>query len=241
MALVFQNFLFGYQNALLNSPLNIVLNPSEFVFLFGNNGSGKTSFIKTIAHLISPLSGHITFQNQDILKWNEKKRAQHFAFLFTKRPFLMQHTVFDLMALGRTPYLNHKGELTLIDKEIIHRYALALNIQDILNTPAQKISDGQLQKVLISKTLAQQTPVIILDEPLSFLDYGTKKNVLETLKKIAVAERKIILMTSHDIHLCLPYADKVLLFHKKEWEYTSAQNTSNTNLFIDFLNSTKGN
>jgi iron complex transport system ATP-binding protein len=92
-----------------------------------------------------------------------------------------------------------------------------------------------LQKVLLAKTLIQQTPVVILDEPLSYLDYGTKKFILSKLSELIKMENKIIIMSSHDVHICSNYANAMLLMHNKKWLYTSADKVSEQKLFSDFL------
>lgn len=235
MSLQLKHLLLGYQKTLLKTPLSAEFHFSELICLFGNNGCGKTTFIKTLARLLKPLDGQIFLYEQNIAHWNEQKFSKHFAFLFTKRPFLMNHTLFDIIALGRVPYLNWKGELTTEDKNIITYYAQCFNLENILKKSAQHVSDGQLQKALIAKTLAQQTPIIVLDEPLSFLDYGTKQYLLANLKNIAHSENKMIILSSHDVHLCLDYADKVILFHQQDWLMDTPSSIIHSSLFKDFL------
>ncbi len=230
-----KNLSFGYTKPLLESPINAEFQPSQLIVLYGNNGCGKTTFIKTIARLIKPLSGEIYFNNQDVFKMNNEHFAKTFAFLFTNRPFLMNHTVMDVLALGRLPYLEWNAQLKTKDIDIILYYANFLKIEEWLTLHANQLSDGQLQKVLLAKTLIQQTPVVILDEPLSYLDYGTKKFILSKLSELIKMENKIIIMSSHDVHICSNYANAVLLMHNKKWLYTTADKVSEQKLFSDFL------
>ncbi len=236
MYLEFSKLVFGYQFPFTDFPLDIKLSSAQLHILLGNNGCGKTTLIKTLARLIQPLSGEIFLDNQNIFSFHHSDFSKKIAFLFTHRPYLMQHTVMDLLILGRIPYLNWNGKISSEDKDIILHYAQLFNLISLLETPAHQISDGQLQKTLIAKTLIQQTPVIILDEPLSFLDYSTKKFILKTLKDIAINENKIILLSTHDVHLCKEYADTLLLIHKQQWIHQSVSNLNTNNLFIDFIN-----
>lgn len=236
MHLKFENLSIGYESALTNQPINIQFNAPQLCMIFGNNGCGKTTLIKTIARLLQPLNGKILIDHKNIFEIKSNSFAHLFSFLFTTRPFLMNHTVWDILTLGRIPYLNWTANLTTNDRDIIYYYAEQLNIVNILDKDAHQISDGQFQKVLIAKTLIQQTPIIILDEPLSYIDFNTKKIILKTLQKIAHTENKLILMSSHDIHLCKKDADNILLLHQKEWLYSDSQTIQSNKLFSDFFN-----
>lgn len=236
MSLQLQNLHFGFQHPLLDAPLNIQFHTSHLYVIFGNNGCGKTSFIKTIARLHQPLSGKILYEKKDILQIDEQPFAQTFAFLLTARPFLMHHTLFDIIALGRIPYAGWNGKLSSYDYEIILHYAQLFQIKTILEKPAHQVSDGQLQKALIAKTLAQQTPILILDEPLSYLDYGTKKYLLNILKTIAHTENKLIVLSSHDVTMSTEFADAILLIHQKKYLFDTVPNIQKHPLFHQFLN-----
>lgn len=236
MKLHLHNILFGYKEPLITHPLCVTFHSGTFNVLYGNNGCGKTTLIKTIARLLNPLGGKIYFEDVDAFKIDRVSFSCKIAFLFTSRPFLMNHTVYDLIALGRLPYTAWNGKLSSTDIDIILHYANILHLQDILKKSAHSISDGQLQKTLIARTLAQQTAIIVMDEPLSYLDYGSKKDILEILKSIAYEEKKTLILSSHDIHLSQLYADNVLLLHQKKWTFQPAQQIISDTLFQDFLN-----
>lgn len=235
MYLEFKHLNIGYKHPLTDFPIDIKITAPQLCVLFGNNGCGKTTLIKTIAKLIQPISGKIIFNEKDIFEINNTLFSKQFAFLFISPTFLMNHTVLDIIALGRIPYLEWTGKLTATDKKIIHQYAEILGIEDILLQPAHEISDGQFQKTLIAKILVQQTPVLILDEPLTHLDYGTKIHILNILKNIAQSEKKIILMSSHDIHLCKDMADSIFLIHQKKYLFESSQKILSESIFQNFF------
>ena len=236
MSLQCQDLYFGFQYPLLDTPLNVQFHTSNLYVIFGNNGCGKTSFIKTIARLYKALSGKILYEKIDIFQMNKQSFAKTLSFLLTTRPFLMHHTIFDIIALGRIPYSEWHGKLSSSDHEIILHYAQLFQIEPILEKPAHQVSDGQLQKALIAKTLAQQTPILILDEPLSYLDYGTKKYLLRVLKTIAHKENKLIVLSSHDVTMSTEFADAILLIHQKKYAFDTAQNIQQYPLFHQFLN-----
>ncbi|MCX7729504.1 MAG: ABC transporter ATP-binding protein [Bacteroidia bacterium] len=235
MYLELKHLSIGYNQPLTETSIHVKFNSPQLCALFGNNGIGKTTLIKTIARLVPPLNGEILFNQKNISEISQNEFAKQFAFLFTKRPFLMNHTIQDIIALGRTPYIKWNGKLSDNDLQIIHYYAEIIGIQDMLDKPADEVSDGQFQKAMIAKTLAQQTSVIILDEPLSFLDYKTKVQVLKTLKDIVCTENKIIILSSHDIHLCKNIADTIFLIHQKKWVYKSSEEIFSDTLFSDFF------
>jgi len=234
--LQFKNFSFGYKYPLINKTINVDIPPSSLTVLFGNNGSGKTCLIKTLARLNKPLSGDVFYNQRPIQELDASYFSRHFAFLMTVRPFLMNHTIMDIIALGRIPYLRWDAQLNEEDIKVIEYYAHYFNLKDILSKPANEVSDGQLQKALIVRTLVQQTNVVILDEPLSFLDYGTKKLVIKKLKQIAREENKIVILSAHDIHLCLEYVDAVFLIHQKDWAYNDKDKITSSEVFENFLN-----
>lgn len=235
MQLAFENLRIGYQDPLLETPFTLCLDPSTITLLIGNNGCGKTTLIKTIARLCPPLSGNINYNQQNIRHISDHDYPRYFSFLFTMRPFLMQHTIMDVIALGRSPYMKWNAKLSPADVEIIQHYAEILGIQHLLHQPADKVSDGQLQKALIAKTLVQQSPIIVLDEPLSFLDYSSKKIILQTLKDIASKERKMVVLSTHDIHLSMNYADKVIFMHQRQWIYNTTEDMLMNEVFRNFI------
>ncbi|GIV29579.1 MAG: hypothetical protein KatS3mg028_0645 [Bacteroidia bacterium] len=240
MHLELKNLHIGYHQSLLQSPINLHISAPQLCIVFGNNGCGKTTLIKTLARLISPLNGSICLDKQPVFDMSPSMFAKNFSFLFTTHPFLMNHTVEDIIALGRMPYLSWNARLSDKDRQIIERYAELLNIHSLLHKSAHEISDGQFQKALIAKTLAQQTPIIIMDEPLSHLDYGTKTSILRTMQNIVRSENKLIILSSHDIHLCKQYADNILLIHQKQWLFSiHAKNKFGKNYSLIFFKQIK--
>ncbi len=238
MTLCLQNLSVGYTAQPLSPPINLSIDEGQFIVLYGNNGCGKTTLIKTLSGLHNAISGNLILDTENLFLLSKTTLAKRISVLLTKRPFLMNHTVFDIIALGRIPYLNWKGDINESNKNIILKYAELMNVSDLLQKQAAEISDGQLQKVLIAKTLCQETPIIILDEPLIFLDYSAKKFLLQQLKSFSIKEKKIILISSHDVNMCNLYADSCLLMHQQKWTFISVAELQNNLLYQQFINQT---
>lgn len=201
----------GYEHKPLISEINFDCTAGDLVILLGVNGIGKSTLLKTLCGLLDPLSGHIYFDQQDIFAMTPSERARLISGVFTGRDFDPFISVREFVALGRYPYTNWLGSLSEADTAIIKRAIQTLGLSHLADKKVHQISDGERQKTLIAKALAQDTPVIIMDEPTAFLDYKNKADLLETIKKLATEEQKIIIISTHDISSSLPYSDKAFL------------------------------
>ncbi|NQW43669.1 MAG: ABC transporter ATP-binding protein [Bacteroidetes bacterium] len=185
----------GRKEALIQSFSNIV-ESGNVVILTGKNGSGKSTLLKTIAGLILPISGQIKYNNQSIHAFTFAERAKLIAFVNTHKLSDEYIKVIDLVTLGRYPF-NEKYK----HSEITEKALATLGISHLANKYINEISDGEFQKANIARALAQDTPIILLDEPSAFLDYPSKKELFFNLQNIAVEEHKIIICPTHDIEL----------------------------------------
>lgn len=204
------NLSIGYTQALVN-PITINLGSGQLVGLIGINGSGKSTLLKTLTGLTPPLSGNITLAGRDSSNLSAQERAQKLAVVLTKEHISGNLTVAELVALGRHPYTNWIGKLDDQNQEQVNLALQQTAITDLAHTQCHKLSDGQLQRVLIARALAQDTAIILLDEPLSHLDLHHKAAILKMLKTIVKEQQKTILFSSHDVEHILPVCDTLLV------------------------------
>jgi iron complex transport system ATP-binding protein len=208
----------GYQNKRENisvfKNINLTLNAGDLVGLMGDNGIGKSTFLKTITANLLPLSGEMLLNSKNISSYSAQSIAQLLSIVVTEKIGGFNLTVWDVVATGRTPYINIFGKLTPEDEAIIESTLIQLNLLPLKNKLIDELSDGQRQKVMIAKSLAQQTPIIVLDEPTAFLDYTSKHHLFGTLKKLCDEQGKLIIVSSHDLDLMKKYITKSITMYE---------------------------
>ncbi len=215
ITLVLKNLQIGYTAGKpVFSEINLELKPGSFTGLIGNNGIGKSTLLKTICGLIPPLSGEVLIGTKKIQHCPQQELARLISLVLTDKIEGFNLTVFDVVSTGRYPYTGYFGELSDKDIQLTQHYITQCGIEHIQHKSISEISDGERQKALIARALAQQTPVMLLDEPTAFLDYASKKNSTQLLKDMAHRENKIILLSSHDLDILLRYADQALLIEE---------------------------
>lgn len=199
--------------------INAQFHAGELVGLMGDNGIGKSTLLKTITGTLRPLSGNVLLQSKNIYDYTAKQLAQHLSIVVTERLGGFNLTVWDVVASGRTPYINVFGKLQAQDIAIIEQSLDVMNLQALRYKLIDELSDGQRQKTMIAKSLAQQTPVIVLDEPTAFLDHTSKHQLFSVLKKLCVEQQKLIIVSSHDLELMKQYITRsVTLFEGNRME-----------------------
>lgn len=202
---------YGKLHKVLQSNLDLKLASGRITTLIGQNGVGKSTFIRTLAGLQPSLSGQVYLNDKPLLNFSRKEIAAHIAMVLTDKPHTMSLTVEELVALGRHAYTGWLGGLSSSDRSIVDQAITQTNINYIAHTRLYELSDGQLQKAMIARALAQDTDILILDEPIAHLDLNNKLEILMMLQQIA-RQGKHILLTSHDLHLSLQLSDVVWLF-----------------------------
>lgn len=205
------NLCIGYdkQAGGIASGINLTLKAGELTALIGLNGIGKSTLLRTITNIQKPISGEIFLNDKSLSVHTQTELAAAMSIVLTESLPPSNLTVYELVALGRQPYTNWLGALSPQDKEAISN---ALNLTQTTHLAHKKhyeISDGQLQKVLIARALAQDTPLIILDEPTTHLDILHKASLLKLLKKMAADTGKCILYSTHDIEMALQLSDSL--------------------------------
>ena len=209
------NLAVGYSSkksqTVIASDLNIELQKGIFICLLGKNGIGKSTLLRTLSKVQPELNGAVFINNKNLELYNSNELSKTMSLVLTERLPESDLTVFELIALGRQPYTNWVGSLTENDLEKINEAIRLTNIEHLINKKYYELSDGQLQRVLISRALAQDTDIIILDEPTAHLDVLHKMETFQLLKKLSEGLGKTIIISSHEIHLALQSANELWL------------------------------
>lgn len=190
--------------------LNASFQSGSLIGLIGDNGVGKSTLLKTLTGYLKPLHGSVLIQGENLESLSFEKKATLISIVTTEKIGGFNLTVYDVVALGRTPYLSMFGKLMPDDIAVIQRSLERLGLASLKDTLMEELSDGQRQKVMIAKSLAQETPIILLDEPTAFLDYTSKHKLFEDLKVVSLEEKKLIIVSSHDIDLMQKYMTQAL-------------------------------
>ena len=190
--------------------INLNVHAGDLVGLIGNNGVGKSTLLKTIIGNLQPLRGNIIINQKQSNQYSIQELAQHMSIVITEKIGGFNLTAWDVVSSGRTPYINVFAKLTEADEAIINASFEQLHIMKLKHTLIDELSDGQRQKVMIAKSLAQQTPIIILDEPTAFLDYNSKHQLFSILQKLCIEQQKLIMVSSHDLDLMKQYVSKTV-------------------------------
>ncbi len=209
--LVLDDLSIGYDGKAIVSGMTLSLDRGSMTCLLGNNGTGKSTLLKTVAGFLKPISGNVAYGDRPLEKMSPKELATTVGVVLTGRTDSQLLTVEDMVGLGRSPYTGFFGRLSAADRQVVDRSMEMIGISPLRHKRLSDISDGEYQKAVIAKALAQQTPVILMDEPTAFLDFRSKVELLELSRRLAHSEGKTILVTTHDVNLALKIADTVLL------------------------------
>lgn len=214
-AIVLQDLRIGYQSKghehIVATGLNAVLRKGELTCLLGSNGIGKSTLLRTLSAFQPKLGGHILMHGREIDDYTDRELSHEIGIVLTEKPDVRNLTVTEMVAMGRSPYTGFWGTLSDDDRQIVERVTELVGIGALKARLVHTLSDGERQKVMIAKALAQQTPVIFLDEPTAFLDFPSKVETMQLLRRIAVEEQKTILLSTHDVELSLQVADRIWL------------------------------
>ena len=188
----------------------------ELTCLLGANGVGKSTLLRTLSAFQSKIGGEVLIQGRDLSDYTDKELSRLIGVVLTEKPDIRNMTVRELVSLGRSPYTDFWGNYSKEDLQIVDESIRQVGIENLSRRPIQTLSDGERQKVMIAKALAQQTPVIYLDEPTAFLDYPSKVEVLQLLRRICSEANKTVFLSTHDVELALQLADTVWLMTRED-------------------------
>lgn len=199
----------GKNRRLVMQGINAALHSGRLTCLIGSNGAGKSTLLRTIAAFQPKLGGEIFLDGREIGEYSRQQLARLVGVVLTERPQVDNLSVFQMAAMGRSPYTGFFGKLDDEDKRIVSDSLRLVGIEHLADRMAGTLSDGERQKMMTAKALAQQTDVIYLDEPTAFLDYGSKVELLQLLRRLCSENNKSILLSTHDLELALQIADEL--------------------------------
>ncbi len=209
----------GYHNkrgtTVITSDINASLYDKELTCLLGPNGAGKSTLLKTLTAFLPPVEGEIFIEGKSLKNYTDAELAKVIGVVLTERLAINNMSVDELVGMGRSPYTGFWGHMSDYDRKIVTESIELVGIRNLRGRMVQTLSDGERQKVMIAKALAQQTPIIFLDEPTAFLDYPSKVEIMLLLKKLASEQSKTVFLSTHDLELALQIADKAWLIDKK--------------------------
>ncbi len=209
--IIIDGLVIGYQDAstakILSNPISVKATSSELIALIGPNGAGKSTLLRSLCNIQPALGGKIYFRDMDSDKLSRTQLAQHVSLVTTELQRTSRLRVFDLVSLGRFPYGNWYTNVNTDDRNIIFQSLEQVGMSEFAERFITELSDGEFQRVMISRALAQDTPIIILDEPTAFLDLANKFSTVQLLWNLCRKQNKTIIYSTHDINIALQYAD----------------------------------
>ena len=195
----------------VSKQITATLQAGELTCLLGPNGAGKSTLLRTLAAFQPPLSGEMRLDGQLLQEYTAQQLAMRIGVVLTERPSIKGMRVREMVAMGRSPYTGFWGGLKSEDEKAVDEAIAQVGIRNLERRQVDTLSDGERQKVMIAKALAQQTPIIFLDEPTAFLDFPSKVEMLLLLRRLAREMQKTVFLSTHDIELALQTADRLWL------------------------------
>lgn len=213
-----ENLAIGYaaksNTKVVASHINARINSGELTCLLGANGVGKSTLLRTLSAFQPALEGRIEILGKGVDRYTDKELSVVISVVLTEKCEIRNMTVSELVGMGRSPYTGFWGRLRGHDKEMVERAIALVHIENLACRMVHTLSDGERQKVMIAKALAQETPVIFLDEPTAFLDFPSKVEIMQLLHRLTRQTDKTIFLSTHDLELALQIADKVWLMDR---------------------------
>jgi iron complex transport system ATP-binding protein len=202
-------------NALL-PPLNASANVGELIAVIGRNGIGKSTLLRTLTGLQQPLSGDIFYYRENIKDYTRIELAQKVGYISTEIVKVSNMRVYDLVSLGRFPHTNWIGKIEMRDHEVILDALKKTSMSSFAQKFVSELSDGERQKAMIARILAQDTGIMVMDEPTAFLDVASKYEILHLMHLLSGSGAKTIIFSTHDLQMAISQADKIWLILENE-------------------------
>ena len=206
-----ENLNFAYNDESIISSLSFTVDQGDFLAIAGPNGAGKSSLLNLLIGQLEPSNGNISLMNANLSDYNHKELARKIAIVRQEFVPAFGFTVYDTVMMARTPFFNILGFESSRDRKIVDASLEATGVLHLAQRELNHISGGERQRVFIARALAQDTPIILLDEPTSFLDLKHQIGIYDLLKEMQLESGKTIITVTHDLNLAAQYCDKVLL------------------------------
>ena len=230
-----QNLTVGYGEKAILSDINQTLEPGRLVCLLGSNGVGKSTILRTLAGFLQPLAGKVLLDGKDLSSLSLSQRSKTVSIVLTERVGVPYMKVADLVGMGRSPYTGFFGKLTKEDRQIIGEAIEMVGISSLAERTIDTLSDGERQKALLAKALAQQTPIILLDEPTAFLDFHAKVSTLRLMLRLAHETNKTIFLSTHDVEMAIQLSDELWIVQEKNISTGTTASLTESGILERFL------
>ena len=218
----------GYGQQILLDHVSANLDGGGLIALLGRNGSGKSTLLRATAGLGTIKSGRILLAGKDLAELRPEELARTVSFVTTEKVRIPNLKCRDVVALGRAPYTNWVGRLQPQDREIVAKSLALLDMSAYAERTMDQMSDGECQRIMIARALAQDTPIILLDEPTSFLDLPNRYELGILLQKLAHKQNKCILFSTHELDIALTLCDSIALIDHPHLHYLPTRQMINS-------------
>lgn len=206
-----KNLTTGYGEHIVARSINSIIPEGNLISLLGPNGVGKSTLLRTLCAFQPAISGDIIINGTSLQELTQAQLSRIISVVLTERLDVRAMTVHDLVSLGRSPYTGFWGRLDEEDERQVRQAIDQVGISELYEREIGTLSDGELQKAMIAKALAQQTPIILLDEPTAFLDFPSKVEIMRMLHRLAHEMNKTIFLSTHDVEMALQLSDQLWL------------------------------
>ena len=214
MQITLKNLTIGYDGKAVADGINATLESGQLTCLLGANGVGKSTLLRTISAFQEAVAGEVLYDGTPLNEISPKERARMIGVVLTQRPQVQYMRVRELVGLGRSPYTGFWGRLAEDDEAILEEAMERVGIMPLADRLVHTLSDGERQKAMIAKALAQQTPVIFLDEPTAFLDFPSKVETMQLLHSLCHEMNKMVFLSTHDVEIALQMSDRIWLMNR---------------------------